>query len=147
MGQQLPVPSSLRWIDEAQTIMLVELPPALAAESLNQAVGGALGVLDAAPRAVAIVVNMCPVQPPPDSVSHFREMFDHPLLCHPRLELMAMIVGSNRPVRVLTTVFRRLYMLFGTRSIYIVDSLDDALVHIEAERWNPRSREPGIDQG
>ena len=119
MGQQLPASSG----DDAHTTMLVELPPDLAR--------------------IAAVADTRQVEPPYDAVCHSRKLFDYPQFRHPRLEMIEVIVDENRPMRLQSTIFGRLYGLFGTAPTNTVDSLDDALQHIDAKRPYPRPRRPG----
>lgn len=130
MGQQWPTPGNWRWHDEARTILHITAPVDLTPDWLASLVEAARAALDGVPHGMRLTVDLSVTAPPPDVVDHFREIFTHPLLEHPHLEGIALIVDDNRPMRVLTTIFRRLYALFGEMPIAIVDTRQEALAWI-----------------
>jgi hypothetical protein len=134
MGQQGPTPGNWRWHDETNTILHIAAPVELTPDGLASLVEAARAALDGVSHGVAVAVDLSATAPPPDIVDHFREIFTHPLLQHPHLDRVALIVDDNRPLRVLTTIFRRLAALFGVVPIAIVDTRQEALAWINDQR-------------
>ena len=134
MSQPLSIPDDWCWYDQKHTILQVVFPAELTSEWFAPMIGEVSDALKDVPYGVAAVVDLTAVDPPVNAVGHFREMFNHPLLQQDHLEMIAVIVDNNRPMRVLSTLFRRLYAMFGKIPIHIVSSLDEALMEIRDER-------------